>query len=87
MLRFPLIRKVRQIAEHSNYSLFIYKSANSIGTANHDELINIINIIIACRGEWYQKKNKAGKCLKNFYSFLRAIKSVLVIVFVVAALM
>lgn len=84
MLRFPLIRKVRQIAEHSNYSLFIYKSANSIGTANHDE---IINIIIACRGEWYQKKNKAGKCLKNFYSFLRAIKSVLVIVFVVAALM
>lgn len=59
MLRFPLIRKVRQIAEHSNYSLFIYKSANSIGTANHDELINInIIIIIACRGETKRKKPK-----------------------------
>lgn len=39
-LRFPLIRKVRQIAEHPNYLLFIYKSANTIGT-NHDELIII----------------------------------------------
>lgn len=58
MLRFPLIRKVRQIAEHSNYSLFIYKSANSIGTANHDELINIINIIIACRANDTKRKTK-----------------------------
>lgn len=56
MLRFPLIRKVRQIAEHSNYSLFIYKSANSIGTANHDELINII--IIACRANDTKRKTK-----------------------------
>lgn len=82
-LRFPLIRKVRQIAKHLNYLLFIYKSANSIGTANHDKLIIIISPAIACRGEWSQKKaENVGK----FYSFVRAIKKCFSNCFFVAAL-